>query len=161
MATKSRKSYIQLNIEGFDELLKQIADAGGSINGAVNSCMKKSAKIQHEELQTQMLSIGRSMYKVDEKNKNRKSSHIDELVSSMPPPEITWDGNACTARVGYHKGAYDPHNLSDGYKAVFINYGTPRIEPRNFIEKAKKKATPKIKKLQKETLNEILEGLKK
>ena len=148
MATKSRKSYIQLNIEGFDELLKQIADAGGSIKGAVNSCMQKSAKIQHEELQTQM----------------RKASPKPVsagLISRMPPPEISWDGNACTARVGYHKGAYDPHNLSDGYNAVFINYGTPRIEPRNFIEKAKKKAKPKIKKLQEETLNEILEDLKK
>lgn len=147
MATKSRKSYIQLNIEGFDELLKKIEDAGGNINSAVNYCMEKSAKIQHEELQTQM----------------RKASPkpVDAgLISRMPPPEITWSGNACTARVGYHKGAYDPHNLSDGYKAVFINYGTPRIEPRNFIDKAKKKAKSKIKKAQQEAFNEILEDLK-
>lgn len=145
MATRKGKSYIQLNIEGFDELLKKIEEAGGSINGAVDTCMKKSAQIQQKELKTTM--------------QRKKVSNA--LINRMPQPEIEWNGNACTARVGYHKGAYDPKDLSDGYEAVFINYGTPRIKPRNFIKAAKNKARPQIKKLQEQTLNEILEDLKK
>lgn len=145
MATRKGKSYIQLNIEGFDELLKKIEDAGGSINGAVDTCMKKSAQVQQKELKTAM--------------QRKKVSNA--LIDRMPQPEIEWNGNACTARVGYHKGSYDPKDLSDGYEAVFINYGTPRIKPRNFIKAAKNKARPQIKKLQEQTLNEILEDLKK
>lgn len=147
MASKSRKSYIQLNLEGFDDLLKKIEDAGGSINGAVDSCMKQSAQIQRDELQKAMRSA--------------KPKPVDGgLINRMPQPTVEWNGNTCTARVGYKKGSYDPKNLSDGYKAVFINYGTPRIEPRNFIDKAKKKAKKPIKAAQEEALNKILERLK-
>lgn len=144
MARKG-KSYIQLNIEGFDELLKKIEAAGGSINNAVDTCMKQSAQVQQKELKAQM----------------QKKKVSNALINRMPQPEIEWNGNACTARVGYHKGTYDPKDLSDGYEALFINYGTPRIKPRNFIKAAKNKARPQIKKLQKETLNRILEDLKK
>lgn len=141
----SRKSYISLNLVGFDELLKNIEAAGGTINGAVDSCMKQSAQIQQKELKAQM----------------QKKKVDGALVNRMPPPEIKWDGNACIARVGYKKGEYDPKNLSDGYKAVFINYGTPRVSPRKFIRAAQNKAKPQIKKAQEETLNKILERLQK
>ena len=142
MATK--KSYIQLNFYGFDELLKKIEGAGGTINKAVDECMKQSARTQETYLKAQM----------------RKAKVDIDLINHMPPPEIEWNGNSCTARVGYKKGDYNPKKLSDGYKAVFINYGTPRISPREFIKAAKKKAKPQIKKEQEETLNKILEGLK-
>lgn len=140
----ARKSYIELNLYGFDDLLKKIESAGGSINGAVDRCMKKSAEIQETHLREQM----------------RKSDVEADLINRMPPPVIQWSGNACTARVGYKKGEYNPKNLSDGYKVVFINYGTPKITPRNFIKRAKSKAKPQIKKEQEVTLKEILEGLK-
>lgn len=145
MATRSRKSYIQVQLYGFDDLLKKIEAAGGSINGAVDSCMKQSAQIQQKELKAQM----------------RKAKVKDSLTNRMPPPEIKWNGNACIARVGYKKGDYDPDHLSDGYKAVFINYGTPRISPREFIKKAQTKAKPQIKKAQEETLNKILGRISK
>ena len=138
------KSYISVQLNGFDELLKKIEAAGGTINGAVDTCMKKSAKIQQEQLQAQM----------------HKSKVATDLINRMPQPEIRWDGNTCIARVGYKKGEYNPKDLSDGYEAVFINYGTPRIKPRGFIRAAQNKARPQIKKQQEETLNEILRGLK-
>lgn len=144
MATKSRASFITLQLEGFDELLKKIENAGVDVNNAVNACMNKSANIQESELKSQM-------------NKKRVSS---SLINRMPKPEVKWSGNVCSAKVGYIKGRYDPNNLSDGYKAVFINYGTPRIKPREFIKAAKNKARRQIKQSQQETLNEILEGLK-
>lgn len=138
-------AYIKLNLEGFDELIKKIEEAGGTMKSAVDTCMRQSAQVQQKELKSAM----------------QKKKVASDLINRMPQPEIEWNGNACTARVGYHKGAYDPKDLSDGYEAVFINYGTPRIKPRNFIKAAKNKARPQIKKLQEQTLNEILEDLKK
>lgn len=134
------KNNIQLNIEGFDELLKKIEDAGGSIKETVDKCMRTSAQIQQDELKAKM----------------KKKEVSSGLIERMPAPEIKWSGNACIARVGYKKGSYDPHNLSDGYKAVFINYGTPRIAPRKFIVAAHKAAKRKIKKEQEETLQKII-----
>lgn len=134
------KNNIKLNIEGFDELLKKIEDAGGSIKETVDECMRTSAQIQQDEL----------------KEKMKKKQVSSGLIERMPAPEIKWIGNACIARVGYKKGNYDPHNLSDGYKAVFINYGTPRISPRKFIDAAQKSAKRKIKKEQAETLQKII-----
>lgn len=133
-----------ISFYGFDELLNNIEKAGGTIDGAVNSCMKESSQIMQDELKAQM----------------RKKKVSSNLINRMPQPTIEKDGNRITARVGYKKGKYDPKNPSDGYKAVFINYGTPRINKREFIKAAKNKARPQIKKQQEATLNEILKGLK-
>ena len=140
---------IKLQLDGFDDLLKKIEQAGGSINNAVESCLKNSASIMEDELKAQM----------------NKSNVDSGLINRMPAPSIEKDGNRMTARVGYKKGAYNPQNLSDGYEVIFINYGTPRrskhgkIKARGFIAKAKKKARPQIKKQQETTLKEILRGL--
>lgn len=140
---------IKLKFDGFDGLLSQIKKAGGTIDGAVKQCVRTSANIMHDELKKQMT-----------------TANVDSgLINRMPPPEIESDGNRHTARVGYKKGEYDPNNPSDGYKVMFANYGTPRRSKhgqqpaKRFIVKAKKKANTKIKKAQKETLDEILRGL--
>lgn len=145
MAKRGGKSYIQLNLEGFDELLHKIEEAGGSINKSCETCIKRSADIQQQELQAQM----------------RKARVPSDLIARMPPPSIEVDGNRFTARVGYKKGDYTPDNLSDGYKVVFLNYGTPRVKPRGFIKKAKNVAKKPIKKMQEDTLKKILGDLKK
>lgn len=141
---------IKLKLEGFDGLLEKIEKTGGTIDRAANSCLNQSAQIMNAELKTQM-----------------QAANVDsDLINRMPPPEVESEGNRHTARVGYKKGAYDPNNPSDGYKVVFANYGTPRRSKhgkqpeKRFIEKAKKKAKPKIKKAQKETLNKILERVR-
>lgn len=146
---------IKLKLEGFDELLSQIEKAGGSIDNAAQECLKKSADIMHDTLKAEM----------------QKSNVDGGLVERMPAPEIEKDGNRHTARVGYRKGEYDENNPSDGYKIVFLNFGTPhrtkhgKIEDGGkvklgFIRRAKNKANPQIKRSQKETLDEILKGLK-
>lgn len=142
---------IKLKLEGFDDLLTDIEKAGGTMDGAAKQCLKKSADIMHDELKTQM-----------------QAANVDAgLINRMPSPEIESEGNRHTARVGYKKGAFDPENPSDGYKVVFANYGTPRRSKhgkqpaKGFIQKAKKKANPKIKKSQQETLKNILGDLKK
>lgn len=140
-----------LQLKGFDDLLEQIQKAGGSIDQAADSCLRQSAQIMQSEYKSQMQAAG-----VD-----------SNLINSMPPPQITVEGNRYSAAVGYDKGDYDPSNLSDGYKVVFLNYGTPRrtkhgkVAARGFIDKTKKSARPKIKKAQQETLEKILGRVKK
>ena len=142
---------IKLQLEGFDDLFEQIKKAGGTVDQAANSCLKQSAQIMQTELKSEM----------------QKSNVDNGLINSMPPPEVEANGNRYTARVGYKKGSYDPNNPSDGYKVVFLNYGTPhrskhgKVAARGFIQRAKKKARPKIKKAQEETLNKILGRLKR
>jgi hypothetical protein len=141
---------ITLRLEGFDELLKKIEAAGGTIDSAAKQCITESADIMHNELITQM-----------------KAANVDSaLINRMPAPDVETSHNFFAARVGYKKGAYDPNNPSDGHKVVFANYGTPRRSKhgqqpaKGFIQNAKKKADSKIKKSQKDTLNKILGGLK-
>ena len=143
-------SGIRLKLNGFDELFSQIEKAGGTIDQAAETCLRSSAQTMHDELQKQM-----------------RAAKVDGgLIDRMPPPEIEKSGNRYSARVGYAKGSYDQKNPSDAYKVVFLNYGTPhrtlrgQISGRGFIQKAKKKASPQIKKQQQATLDAIMEGLK-
>ena len=142
---------ISLNLNGFDDLFEKIKKAGGTVDKAAKTCIEKSADIMQAELKEQM----------------QRVNVYDRLINAMPPPKITAQGNRFTANVGYEEGNYDPRNPSDGYKVVFLNYGTPKrtkhgkVKARGFIQAAKKKARPKIKKQQEETLNDILKELKK
>ena len=135
-----------LQLKGFDDLLEKIQKAGGSIDRAADSCLRQSAQIMQAELKSQM-----------------QAADVDSnLINSMPPPQIEVNGNRYSAAVGYKKGNFDPSNPSDGYKVVFLNYGTPRrtkhgkVTARGFIQIAKNKARPQIKKQQRETLEKIL-----
>lgn len=140
---------IKLKLDGFDGLLEQIQKAGGTVDATAKECVQEAAQIMHRELKSQM-----------------QASGVDSgIISRMPPPEIEADGNRYAARVGYKKGAYDEKNPSDGYKVVFANYGTPhrskhgKQPAKGFIQRAKNKARPQIKKAQKETLEKIMERL--
>ena len=135
-----------LQLKGFDDLLEQIQKAGGSIDQAADSCLRQSAQIMQAELKAQMQAAG-----------------VDSgLINAMPPPQIKTKNNRYGAAVGYKKGNFDPSDPSDGHKVVFLNYGTPRrtmhgkVAARGFIERAKKKARPQIKKQQQATLEKIL-----
>lgn len=142
---------IKLKLQGFDELFTAIQKAGGSIDKATEVCMKQSADTMQKEIKTQMSKAG-----VD-----------GDLINKMPQPELFKDGNAYVAMVGYKKGSYNEKNPSTGYKVVFLNYGTPhrskhgKVKARGFIQKAKRKATPQIKKQQEETLKDILSRFEK
>lgn len=137
---------IKLKLSGFDDLFEQIKKAEGNVDKAAERCLEESAQIMQSELKAQM----------------QKSGVDSDLIDRMPTPELKRDGNALIARVGYKKGAYNPDDLSDGYKAVFLNYGTPKrskhgkVEAKGFIDKAQRKAKPQIKKKQKETLDTII-----
>lgn len=142
---------ITVKLEGFEELLKEIEKAGGSINTAAESCIRQSAQIVQSELKSAM-----------------KSKAIEaDFVNRMPQPQIEIEGNVYSATIGYEKGEYDPKNPSDGYLAAFLNYGTPhrkkhgQVSARGFIPEAKKASSRKVKKAQKEALEKILQRLEK
>ena len=151
---------IKLKLEGFDELLKDIQKASGDVDRATESALRQSAYTMQNELKNQM-----------------QKSNVDKgLISRMPQFLIEKDYGKITARVGYKKGAYNPDNLSDGYKVVFANYGTPYRTKHGqikdisdggkklrlgFIDRAKRAAKRKIKKQQEEALNKILARLKR
>lgn len=143
---------LKVQLTGFDEIIKKIEKAGGSVNESVDKCVRKSADVLDTELRNAMI-------------KAKADSPKHSLVKNMDKPEISWEGNKCFAKVGYKLGNYDPNNLTDGFKALFLNYGTPRRKPskeraREYIKKAKTKANPIVKKEQQDALNKILEDLK-
>lgn len=137
---------IKLKLSGFDELFEQIKKAEGNVDEAAEQCLQESAQIMQSELKAQM----------------QKSGVDSDLIDRMPTPEFKRDGNSMIARVGYKKGAYNPNDISDGYKVVFLNYGTPKrsmhgkIVARGFIDKAQRKAKRQIKQKQEETLKKII-----
>lgn len=149
---------IKLVLKGFDDLLKDIEKAGGKIDDAAEDVLKKSATIMQDSLTEEM----------------EKANVPSDLISRMPSYEVENDHGRITARVGYRKGTYNPHHLSDGYKVVFLNYGTPRRRKHGkivdeskggtiklgFISRAKKSAKPQIYKAQKKMLEDILWWLK-
>lgn len=140
-----------MKLDGFEQLLKELQKAEGNVEKATEKCLRKSADIMQDTLKAEMV----------------KSNVDSGLINAMPPPEIENNHGLITARVGYKKGAYNPDNLSDGYKVVFLNYGTPhrkkhgKVVARGFIQKAKRKAKKPIQQQQENTLKEILKGLKK
>ena len=140
---------IELKLTGFDDLIREIQKAEGSVKSATKQCMNKSAQVMDAELKAQM----------------QVANVPAHTIAAMPAPEVKEDHGLITAKVGYKKGAYNPDNLSTGYKVVMLNYGTPnrkqhgKVKARGFIQKAKRKAKPKIKKEQEATLKDILKGL--
>ena len=154
MAKNSGKGGILIT-NGFPELLEKIKEAQGNVEEAAWTAARKSASVMLQTLKEEC-----------------DASGVPQSVSGAITANAVRDesGQRMAAEVGWRMGEYDPKNLSQGYKAVFLNYGTPRratrsgynrgyITGRGFIGRAKKKARPKIKKAQQEALESILKEL--
>lgn len=144
------RSGIKIELSGFEEILRKIDKAGGDSKKAVGTAINRSITVYHESLKKHLRAA----------TKNYKNLEADIKVSN-----VTWSGDECSAEVGWQLGDYDPKNLSEGYKAVFLNYGTPRRQPtqikgRKFIASAKKSVKKEVKTLYEKTFDEILRGLK-
>ena len=160
---------IKLKLD-FDGMLEAIKDAGGDVDRAAAQAAKECAQTMHDELVSECNASGVP---------SSVSGEIEHNVTA------TSGGNRYEIEAGWKMGAYDPSNPSAGYKAVFLNYGTPKgprkakkkthvpyggawvttanrgqIVGRGFIDRAKKGAKKKIKKVQKEALQKMLEELK-
>lgn len=148
---------IKLKLDGFDELIRQLEKAGRDADGEGMKCAKECAQILDAELRKQMVETDR-----DTSGMNRQSS----LAQRMPPPQVKNEHGLIKAEVGFKKDTYNPNNPSDAYKAIFLNYGTPRrtkhgkVEGRNFVKKAQKIAKPKMKNAVEKAMDNIVKELK-
>jgi HK97 gp10 family phage protein len=139
------KSGIKLEFKGFDEMIEKIRKAELDVKPIVDDCMQNAAKIQQKELERAMTETG-----------------VDKgLIERMPKPKVDWQGDKCRAIVGYPVDNYNPNNLSDAFKVIFRNYGTPKYEGKHFIATAKKAAAPQIRKETKKTLKQIIKEIEK
>lgn len=159
---------IKLNLNGFKQMLDEIQAAGGNVEQAAEETLNECANVVETELHSACDAAG-----------------VPSSVSSEIGVRKEKSGNRFSAKVGWKMGNYDPNNLSAGYKAVFRNYGTIRREVKDtgehatvggnwktlgtnrgavtgtgFITQAKESSGPKVRKIQKQKLNEILKGLK-
>lgn len=165
------KSKIGVRLD-FKGLLEDIQRAGGNVNAAAKQAAEECAKVVEDELRAECSADG-----------------IPASITSEIRREVTVTsgGNVYEVKAGWEKGEYDPKNPSAAYKAIFLNYGTPKprevqeqkrvhhelggrwvtlrknrgtLKARGFIGRAQENAEKKVKKVQKETLAKILKELK-
>lgn len=166
----SGKGGVRISVN-FSDLLEKIQKAEGNLEEAAWTAARVGAREMYKTL-------------LSEAEASNVPSNVTDKIRIQADRDA--GGNRMAARVGWAMGDYDPRDPSEGYQAVFVNYGTPRrsvkkegvrvqidgtwktlkldrgyIDGRGFIGRAKKKARSKIKKAQKEALEQILEGLPK
>ena len=159
---------IKLNLKGFEKMLEEIQAAGGDVDKAAQETLTECAKVVEDELIAACNAAG-----------------VPSSVSSEIGIETGKSGDRHYARVGWKMGDYNPKKLSAGFKAVFMNYGTIRrkvkdtgehatvggnwktlgtdrgeVTGKGFISAAKDASDKKVKKIQKQKLDEILKGLR-
>ena len=166
------KSGIMVTV-GFEEMLEKIQKAGGNVEAATWEAARKGAREMHSFLKTEAEAAG-------------VPSHMTTPAHLSFQAERMDNGNRYACTVGWRIGAYDPKNPSVGHKVIFMNYGTPKrfvedwgsfvhvrfggewktvtyyrgfMDAKGFIGRAKKKARPKVKAVQKAALEKILEEL--
>ena len=144
---------LKLTLKGFDELLDEIKAAGGDIKPATERALQSSANLATEKI--------------------RSGAQARNLGSAgIINPVVKWSGNRATVEVGYELGAYDSRNPSQGYKALFIEYGTGKRATKHganrgavganpFIRPAVTEGKKEIVKAQQTELERVLKGLKK
>ena len=141
----------------FDSLLRKIQKAGGDIEAATWDAARKGGRIYYQNL-------------VEECKRSNVPDHlIDKIRFNCLRDQ---SGNRYAVVVGWLMENYNPADIADGYKVVFLNYGTPRretstgedrglIDGRGFIGRAKRKSKKPIKEAQQNFLNDLLKGLAK
>ena len=128
-----------LTLYGFDELVKQIEEAGGAIDKAAESAVASSSQLVRSDLKKFMSSTP--------KNKTGRT------VKSLRPVQVESYRGRIESKVGFDisKG---------GIASVFWEHGSPRRQPQTkFIAKAfgNKK---KLQKAQEEALIKVLSRIK-
>lgn len=147
-------SKIKMKVD-FSPLLESIKEAGGDVDAAAVTAAQKSADVIAAEL------------RAEAQASSVPTSITNEITQSV---DVESGGNRISCSVGWDMPTYNPRKPAAGYKAVFLNYGTPKrktrkganrgkIEPCGFIARAKRAAAPKVKKAQRKALQEILRGL--
>lgn len=137
--TKGRGSSLKSGFQmtGVSELLKQIEAAGGNVDAACQKAVDRSLKIVGEDMKSAM------------------SKHVDtgDTMRSYEQVPASVEGGKITAEVGFSikKG---------GLPAIFFDVGTPKIKPMFYRYYAVNNNSKQLAQIQKETLEEILGGLR-
>ena len=146
-----------LDFTGFEDLMHEIDRAGGHIKRIVENCANKVTTIAEDEL----------------RGKVERATDSESLKRSIKVSRPKWSsggsGNVCSGHVGWEiEGKPNPRNLSEGFKSVYLNYGTSvagreHIKKRLYIRKAKTAIRKKIQtqKIYEKAFDEALKGLKK
>lgn len=139
-----------LEIKGFEKLLEKVQQAEGDIESVTTKVANECVDIMYSDL----------------KNAANAAGVPSSVSNEITKEKASWNGNVCSAGVGWKLGSFNPDNPSQGYKAIFLNYGTPRrskhgqVQGRFFITAAKKSSKKKVKKAQENALKEITGDLK-
>lgn len=153
------KSRLTLALKGFDDVLEKIQAAGGDVDSAARSCMDQSIKVLESNLIKEAQASG------------AETTTVFHAVSV--------DGNRVSAETGWKLGEYNSANPSEGYEAMFVEFGTGKYSargkgkdrqtaagynrgstaPRPFISKARQKSAKQIRAIQQETLQNIVKEL--
>lgn len=147
------KSGISIKLDGFEEMLERIEKASGKADKVARQVVKKSAEIVEAELKAECT-----------------RQNIPDSIINAITTEIENSATTASAQVGWKLGSSDPKKPAIGYLAVFLNYGSEkrttkrgsnrgRLIGKKFIATAKKKASKKVKALQKQMLEEIMKEL--
>lgn len=147
------KSGISIKLDGFEEMLERIEKASGKADKVARQVVKKSAEIVEAELKAECT-----------------RQNIPDSIINAITTEIENSATTASAQVGWKLGSYDSKKPTIGYLAVFLNYGSEkrttkrgsnrgRLVGKKFIATAKKKASKKVKALQKQMLEEIMKEL--
>jgi hypothetical protein len=144
-----------IELKGFDEFIQNLQDAGGKIDREGKACFEKCAK----ETEAQLIA-------------KAKSAGLDPKLLRELKSETIQNNSAGVwyFETGWKKGKPDANKISDAYKVLFYNYGTPKRTTKkgqnrgkekttNFIANAKRAAARKCKKVQKDFLQDITKGL--
>lgn len=157
-----------LEISGFDDLIQKI-----------NNSKMNSTKVAH-----QVAKAGANAAKNLLISECKASGVSNNLISGIRIKEKIL-GDSVSEQVGWDVPGYNPRNIADAYKVIFLNYGTSRrttrkskqrimlfdgswitlgndrgaMISRNFIGRAKSKAKKTIKKAQVECVKKILREL--
>lgn len=150
---------IKLQLKGFEDMLAAIQKASGDVDKAARTCMEKSVSVLEE-------------YLIDEAAES--GAETSEIFH-----QVTQEGNRISGETGWKLGGYDSNNPSEGYRAMFVEFGTGKhsargkgkdrttaaghnrgsTEPRPFMEQARKRAVKPVRTIQRETLQNIMREL--
>lgn len=149
------RTKVTLTLKGFDALLEQIQEANGSIKAATERALEAGAKLISDDIRA-----GATARKIP--------------TGNMITPKTEWNGNRASIKAGFELGSYDPRNPSDGYKALFIEYGSPadggnrttkagknrgRVNADPFIRPALTRNKKAVQAAQQKALEQILSDL--
>lgn len=86
------------------------------------------------------------------------------IAAGMMPLEPVKIGDTVEIEVGWKLGSYPKNSTvptSDGWKALFINYGTPHNKAYPFMDKASENSTKLARKEARKAVNELVKELNK